>query len=59
MKVRVGDVVKKDAVLLIVESPELGRAQSEFLQKRTEADIAQAGAAPRGRSLCAGKKAFR
>jgi cobalt-zinc-cadmium efflux system membrane fusion protein len=40
MKVRKGDLVKKGDTLLIVESPELGEAQSDFLQKRTTADIA-------------------
>lgn len=46
IKVRVGDRVAKDDVLLIVESPELGRAQSEFLQRRTEAEVAAATVAP-------------
>jgi cobalt-zinc-cadmium efflux system membrane fusion protein len=34
IKVRLGDFVKKDDPLLVVESPELGRAQTEFLVKR-------------------------
>jgi cobalt-zinc-cadmium efflux system membrane fusion protein len=46
IKVRIGDKVKKDDVLLVVESPELGRAQSELLQRRTEVEIAEAGISP-------------
>lgn len=46
IKVRVGDVVKKNDVLLVVESPELGRSQSEYLQRRTEAEVAAGAVAP-------------
>lgn len=46
LKIRVGDAVKKGDVLVVVESPELGRSQSEFLQRRTEADVAAAAVAP-------------
>lgn len=42
IKVRQGDQVKKDDVLLVVESTELGRSQSQFLQRRTEAEVAAA-----------------
>ncbi len=42
LRVRLGDVVSKGDVLLVVESPQLGEAQSEFLQKRI---IAQTGLA--------------
>ena len=40
LKVRVGDVVKKGDELLIIESPEFGRAQGEFLRLRMESQIA-------------------
>lgn len=46
IKVRQGDAVKKGDVLLIVESPEFGRAQSAFLQRRTEAEVAAATVEP-------------
>lgn len=39
-KVRAGDTVKKGDVLLVIESPELGESQSEYLQRRTELAVA-------------------
>ncbi len=40
LHVRLGDVVTKGEALLVVESPELGEAQSEYLQKRILAETA-------------------
>jgi cobalt-zinc-cadmium efflux system membrane fusion protein len=41
LNVRLGDEVKKGDVLFVVESPELGEAQSDYLLKRTAVDTAQ------------------
>lgn len=43
LRVRLGDIVSKGDVLLVVESPELGEAQSDFLQKRILAETSVAG----------------
>ncbi|MGC4030152.1 MAG: efflux RND transporter periplasmic adaptor subunit [Tepidisphaeraceae bacterium] len=45
LKAKLGDKVNKDDELLVVESPDFGRAQSEYLQRRTEADTAAAAVA--------------
>jgi cobalt-zinc-cadmium efflux system membrane fusion protein len=44
LKVKRGDRVKKGAELLIVESPELGEAQNDYLQKLTTLAIAKPSA---------------
>jgi cobalt-zinc-cadmium efflux system membrane fusion protein len=41
LKVRVGDAVKQGHVLAIVDSPEFGQAQSDFLQRRTSIESAK------------------
>jgi cobalt-zinc-cadmium efflux system membrane fusion protein len=57
LRAKRGDDVKAGDVLVLIESPELGEAQSEFLQKRTSVALAQAtaelskDAATRARSL--------
>ncbi len=43
LSAKLGDIVAKGDALLIVESPALGEAQSEFLQKRILAESAVAG----------------
>lgn len=40
IKVRLGDHVKQNDPLAVIESPELGQAQADFLQKRTAAQAA-------------------
>jgi len=61
IKVRLGDVVRTGDELFVVDSPALGEAQSDFLQKRTQAQVAQSSmelaqtASERARRLLDGK----
>ncbi len=61
IKVRLGDRVKKGDPLLTVNSPELGEAQSDLLQKRTAIQVAKSsvevtqGAYERAQKLALGK----
>ena len=41
LKVRLGDVVRKGDVLAVIESPDLGSAESELLQKRSLREAAE------------------
>jgi len=58
VKVRAGDAVDKGAELLIVESPELGEAQSDLLQKRTAVIAAEAAVDPAKSAFDRAQKLF-
>lgn len=45
-KARLGDAVRQGDALLVIESPDLGEAQSDYLQKRTALDAATAAVEP-------------
>ncbi len=51
LKVKLGDVVRRDDVLLLVESPQLGEAESAYLEKRTALAAASAAMEPLQRAL--------
>jgi membrane fusion protein, heavy metal efflux system len=55
LKVRLGDVVNKGDELLVVESRELGDAQSDYLQKRAAVAVSTAAVEAPKRSLERGK----
>jgi cobalt-zinc-cadmium efflux system membrane fusion protein len=50
IKVSRGDLVKKGGELLVVESPELGEAQSDYLQRITAVGVANAAVEPARRA---------
>jgi len=61
IKVKLGDHVEKGDALLIIDSPALGEAESDFLQKKTQVEVATSAievaktAADRAKRLLEGK----
>lgn len=58
IKARVGDQLKKGDPLLIIESSELGEAQSDYLQKRTAVSVAASAVEPAKDALERAKKLY-
>jgi cobalt-zinc-cadmium efflux system membrane fusion protein len=58
IKARIGESVKKGADLIVVESPELGEAQSDLLQKRTAVTVVQSAVGPARESYERAKALF-
>ena len=58
LKAKVGAVVKKGDELLLIESTELGEAQSDLIQKRTAADIARSTTRPAQESFDRAQKLY-
>jgi cobalt-zinc-cadmium efflux system membrane fusion protein len=58
IKVRLGDTVKAGDELVIVESPEFGEAQSDYLQKRTALAVATSAVEPAWQAFERAEKLF-
>jgi cobalt-zinc-cadmium efflux system membrane fusion protein len=58
IKARLGDLVKPQDELIVVESPELGEAQSDLLQKRASASASASAVEPAKVSYERGKTLF-
>jgi cobalt-zinc-cadmium efflux system membrane fusion protein len=58
LKVRLGDAVHKGDELLVVESPDLGEAQSDYLQKRTALGATAAATQPLQESMERGQALY-
>jgi cobalt-zinc-cadmium efflux system membrane fusion protein len=58
IRVRLGDTVGAGAELVVVESPELGEAQSDYLQKRTAVAVATAAVEPARHAVERANKLF-
>jgi cobalt-zinc-cadmium efflux system membrane fusion protein len=58
VKARVGDAVKQGDELLVLESTELGQAQSEYLRERTALAVAQSAVEPAKQAAERAKKLY-
>lgn len=57
-KAKIGDPVRKGDVLMIVESPDFGEAQSDYLQKRTAQSVAESAVEPAKQAYERGKTLY-